>query len=38
MKKSKQKACEILAIIEVASWIAGILSAVIEIIDHLTRD
>lgn len=38
MKKSKQKACEILAIIEVASWIAGILSAVVNIIDHLTRE
>lgn len=38
MKKSKQKACEILTIIEVASWIAGILSAVVEIIDRLTRD
>lgn len=38
MKKGKKKACEVLTIIEVASWIAGIISAVIEIIDHLTRD
>ena len=38
MKKSKQKACRLLAIIEVASWLAGILSAVVEIIDRLTRD
>lgn len=38
MKKSKRKACKLLMVIEVASWIAGILSAVVEIIDHLTRE
>lgn len=37
-EKSKKKACEILTIIEVASWIAGIISAAVEIIDRLTRD
>ena len=38
MKKGKKKACDIWAIIEVASWIAGILSALVSIVDHLTRD
>lgn len=38
MKKGKKKACEILTIIEVASWIAGILSAVVEIVDRLMRE